>query len=146
MGAMDTTTPSTTDGTTADRSTFQDLLDRWAAAIVSNDETRIDPFMLPGWYLVTPESGPIARERFLSVVASGELTHSEMTFDVLDVQLYGDVAVVVARGENRGAFRGAPFRADEWVTEVFVRGDDGWRAAASALTPAQPAEERASGG
>jgi hypothetical protein len=49
--------------------------------------------------------------------------------------MFGDVAVVLAHGTNRGTWQGAPFAADEWVTDVFVGRADGWRCTISALTP-----------
>ena len=114
---------------------FQNLLDDWAAAIVANDADRIDAFVEPQWELVTPEGGPLPRERFLDVVRRGDLTHAAMSFEVLSVQVYGDTAVVVAHGKNHGHFQGRAFRADEWATEMFVRRDGHWRCLASALTP-----------
>lgn len=117
------------------RQRFQAILDDWAAAIVADDADRIGSFAEPDWVIIGPEGGPVGRDQFLAAVASGELTHSDMTFEVLDVRVYGDVAVVWARGTNHGTWRGAPFGADEWTTDVFVRRDGGWRCAVSALTP-----------
>lgn len=117
------------------REQFQAVLDDWAAAITANDATRIDAFVEPDWVLVGPEGGPTSRETFLGVVASGELTHSDMTFEVLAARTYGDSALVLAHGVNHGNWKGTPFSADEWVTEMFVRRGDGWRCAFSALTP-----------
>lgn len=117
------------------RAAFQSLLDEWAAAIVANDASRIEAFVEPDWVLVVPEGGSVTREGFLAVVASGDLTHSDMAFELLDARVYGDVAVVLAHGTNHGTWQGNPFAADEWVTEVFVRRDDRWRCTVSALTP-----------
>lgn len=117
------------------REEFQALLDQWAAAIVANDADAIDKFMEPDWVIVGPEGGPGEREMFLSLVRSGDLTHSEMAFEILQTRMWGDVALVLAHGTNRGAWQGQPFTSDEWVTEVFVRRGDGWRCSMSALTP-----------
>lgn len=114
---------------------FQLLLDRWAEAIVANDATRIGSFAEPDWTMVTPEGGPGKREGFLAAVESGNLTHSEMSFEVLEARVYGDVAVVLAHGTNKGRWQGEPFAADEWVTETFIRRPSGWLCAFSALTP-----------
>jgi ketosteroid isomerase-like protein len=118
----------------ADRSEFQALLEGWAEAIVANNADRIGAFAEPDWELITPESGPVPLDRFLDVVQSGNLTHSEMTFEVLSVRRHGDLAVVVAHGTNRGEWNGAPFSADEWVTEYFIQRDGHWRCALSSLT------------
>lgn len=64
-----------------------------------------------------------------------------MAFDVLTVRLCGYVAIVVAHGTNCGAFNGAPFSADELVTEVFIRSGHTWRCSVSALTPRSPTSE-----
>jgi ketosteroid isomerase-like protein len=126
----------------AERSEFQALLDGWADAIVASDADRIGSFAEPDWELVTPESGPVPLDRFLDVVRSGSLTHSEMTFEVLSVRCHGGLAVVVAHGTNRGEWHGEPFSADEWVTEYFIQRDGHWRCALSSLTPnnANPAD------
>jgi len=121
---------------------FQSHLNDWAAAIVANDPGRIDDFVEPNWLIVGPEGGPVSRERFLAVVESGELSHSDMLFEVLEARTYGDVALVLAHGTNHGSWRGARFGADEWVTEVFVRRSDGWRCSFSALTPNYAATAR----
>lgn len=121
--------------TTVSRDELALLLEEWAAAIVANDPERIARFAEPDWVIVGPEGGPCGLDRFLAVVASGELTHSEMSFEVLEVRQFGDVAVVLAHGTNRGAFRDEPFAADEWVTEVFVRREGNWRCSMTALTP-----------
>ncbi len=131
-------TPETSVESVSDarRVEIQDVLDRWASAIVANDPTKIAEFTQPDWILITPESGPIPLEGFLSAVASGRLTHSEMTFEVLHLRTFGDAALVaVAHGTNSGTWDGAPFSADELVTEVFTLAEGTWRCSVSALTP-----------
>ncbi|WP_067463698.1 nuclear transport factor 2 family protein [Nocardia amamiensis] len=118
-----------------DKTGFQALLDKWAAAIVANDADSIGSFATSDWILTGPEGGPGDRETFLSLVASGDLTHSEMEFELLEVRVFGEVAVILAHGTNKGAWRGEPFSSDEWVTEVFVREDGAWLCTMSALTP-----------
>ena len=114
---------------------FARLLAAWADAIVANDAERIAAFVEPDWIITGPEGGPGRLEGFLAVVRSGELTHSEMSFSVLEARVFDDVAVVLAHGTNKGTWRGQSFAADEWVTEVFVRRPEGWRCTMSALTP-----------
>ncbi len=125
---------------TDDLETFQTLLDQWAEAIVANDAERIGSFAEPDWVLVGT-GGPEERAPFLSMVESGDLTHSDMTFEVLRASVHGDAAIVLARGTNHGTWRNEPFAADEWVTDVFVRRTDGWRCAISALTPNGTAQQ-----
>lgn len=57
-----------------------------------------------------------------------------MSHEIHDVRTYGDIAVVVTRGHNTGAYGGEDFELDEWTTEIFVRRHDGWRCSVTHLT------------
>jgi len=50
-------------------------------------------------------------------------------------ETYGDVAVVTARGQNTGHFRGKRISADEWVTDVYRKVDGRWLCVLTHLTP-----------
>jgi uncharacterized protein (TIGR02246 family) len=111
--------------------------DRFNRAMIANDVAAIAACVADDWVLVTPEAGPVSRERILHVIGCGELTHETMTKDPVRVQLLGDVAIVTARGRNTGTWRGQPMAADEWVTDVYRRIDGDWRCVLTHLTPAQ---------
>ena len=76
-------------------------------AMVSNDVLRISACVADDWVLITPEVGVVPRSRILHVIESGELSHDTMTKDVGRVRVYGDVAVVTARGRNTGHSEGS---------------------------------------
>lgn len=111
----------------------------WAAAIVSNDAASIAAFMAVEWVIVS-DSGVSPREQFLSLVESGELTHSAMQM-VGDarVRVYGDTAVVTGRVTNTAHHLGRQFDADEWTTDVYVRRDGRWLCVLSHITAAASA-------
>lgn len=134
---MSSAAPAPDDGE-HDRAQAQRLLDRWAAAIVANDPSRIAGFATDDWMLVTPESGTVALDRFLTVVADGTLVHDQMSFEVLHVRRLVDSMVVIAHGVNRGTFASEPFSADELTTDLFVWDSGRWRCSVSALTPRTP--------
>ena len=104
-------------------------------AMSSNDVQRISACVADDWVLVTPEAGVLQRSRILHVIESGELSHDTMTKDVGRVRVYGDVAVVTARGLNTGHFRGQPISADEWITDVYRKVDGRWLCVLTHLTP-----------
>ena len=112
---------------------FDELLQRWSVAIVANDPVAIDRFATPDWVLVGA-TGVFPRERFLESVASGALTHDTMTHEIHDVRVFGEVAVVLCRARNTGTLFGEAFTNDEWSSDVFVRGADGWRCSVTHLT------------
>jgi ketosteroid isomerase-like protein len=106
-------------------------------AMISNDVARIKACITDDWVLVTPESGVIPGSRILDVIETGELSHDTMTKDVGRVKVYGDVAVVTARGRNTGRYKGQPISADEWVTDVYRKIDGRWLCVLTHLTPAR---------
>lgn len=110
--------------------------EQWSKAIVSNDAERIGRFMADDWVIVS-DSGITSKEQFLSIIQSGELTHS--TFDRVNdarVRTYGDTAVLTARLTNTAHYRGRQFDADEWTTDVFVRRNGRWLCVLSQITAA----------
>lgn len=104
-------------------------------AVISNDVAAIASCTSEDWTLVTPEAGPVSRDRFLYVVSQGILSHDSMTKDISRVRVYGDVAVVTGRGRNTGTFHGAAISADEWVTDVYVKIGNRWICTLTHLTP-----------
>jgi ketosteroid isomerase-like protein len=114
------------------------LAKEWAEAIVSNDATRIGSFMADEWVIVS-ESGVSAKEQFLSLVESGELTHSAMTsVGPPRIWVYGDTAVLTGRVTNTAHYLGQRFDADEWTTDVFVNRNGRWLCVLSHITAASP--------
>jgi ketosteroid isomerase-like protein len=110
--------------------------DAWSRAIVSNDAERIGDFMADDWVIVS-ESGVASKDDFLSLIASGELTHSAMDqVGEARVKVYEQTAVLTARATNTAHYRDRRFDADEWTTSVYVRRDGQWRCVLSHITPA----------
>lgn len=60
-------------------------------AMVSNNVAEISSCISEDWVLVTPEAGPVPRERFLQAVGQGILSHDRMTKDISRVRVYGNV-------------------------------------------------------
>jgi ketosteroid isomerase-like protein len=115
-----------------------DLSKDWAAAIVANDAARIAGFMADEWVIVS-ESGIDPKERFLSLIESGVLTHSAMDLRTRPrVRVYGDTAVVTGRVTNTAHYQGERYEADEWTTDVFVKRRDRWLCVLSHITSAAP--------
>lgn len=110
----------------------------WAASIVANDPVRIASFMADEWVIVS-ESGVASKEQFLSLVESGELTHSAMELVTRPrVRVYNDTAVLTGRVTNTAHYQGTRHDADEWTTDVFVKRDGRWLCVLSHITPRAP--------
>ena len=115
------------------------IADDWAKAIVSNDPERIAGFMAEDWVIVS-ESGVTTRAQFMSLVESGELTHSAMDLvGEARIRVYGETAIFTARQTNTAHYAGKQFDADEWISDVFVRRDGRWLCVLSHIAAAAPA-------
>jgi ketosteroid isomerase-like protein len=116
---------------------FTALEEAFNAAMISNDVEQIAACISDDWVLVTPEAGPVSRERILSVIADGSLSHDMMVKNITRIKVYGDVAVVTGRGQNTGHFAGTPISADEWITDIYRKMGERWLCVLTHLTPAQ---------
>jgi len=105
----------------------------WDLAMISNDAGAIGRFMADDSVIVSA-SGVTARDESLAVVASGDWTHETFCGEITSVRQYGDAAVVTGRVRNNGHYKGEPFSADEWTTDVFARRNDSWLCVHSHIT------------
>jgi ketosteroid isomerase-like protein len=105
---------------------IRDLVARWDEAMVRNDADAIGAFMAEDWVIVGSDGSVDGKERFLALVASGELSHDVMTTRDMQVRVYGQTAVTVARGTSGGRFRGTPFLLTERASCVFVNDHGRW--------------------
>jgi ketosteroid isomerase-like protein len=77
--------------------------------------------------IVGPDGKVNDKGTFLDLVSAGAMTHDVMDFDDANVRIYGDTAVLIARGVSGGRYRGQPFHVVERVTDVWVRSNGQWR-------------------
>lgn len=99
----------------------------WDRAMMENDSDAIGRFMADDWIIVGSDGSIGEKAGFLALVASGALTHDVMTSEDLRIRVYGDTAVVTARGVSGGRYQGRAFRETERSTSVFVRQEGEWR-------------------
>lgn len=119
----------------AEEREIYDISEAWAAAIVTNDADAIGMFMADEWLMIS-NLGPCDKERFLSFVRSGDLTHSAMDLAELSrIKIYGDTAVTAARVTNTAGYRGQTFEANEWTTDVYRRINGEWKCILTHITP-----------
>lgn len=112
----------------------------WDAALVRNDASLIAGFATDDWVYVGP-TGATPKADIIGWIASGRLAHHTMTVIGDErVMLAGvDTVLLTARKLSSGTWDGAPYTADEWITEVYVQTDGAWRCALSQQTAAMPA-------
>jgi ketosteroid isomerase-like protein len=110
----------------------------WDRAMVTNEADAIGRYMSDDWAIIGSDGRIIDRDRFLFVVRSGMLTHDVMESHDVKVRVYGDAAVMTARGISGGTFQGHAFREVERVSCVFVRQEGKWRCVHTHLSRLAP--------
>ncbi len=103
------------------------LANAWDRAMVQNDADAIGRYMADDWTIVGPDGSTSDKATFLGLVKSGALTHDVMQSEDFRVRIYGDTAVLLARGVSGGAYRGQAFREDELSSNVFVKQQGQWK-------------------
>ena len=106
----------------ADEKELLEFTSRWDEAMIGNDAAEIGTFMSDDWTIVGSD-GMTARSDFLRLFAEGNLTHSRMDSQEVNIRLYGNTAVVIAKGISEGTFKGGRFSFYEWSTSVFLKND-----------------------
>jgi hypothetical protein len=90
--------------------------------------------MADDWTIIGANGSVGAKAPFLDLVRSGALSHDVMESHDIDIRVYGNTAVVLARGISGGKFRGRSFHLVERVSCVFVRQDEAWRCVSTHLS------------
>jgi ketosteroid isomerase-like protein len=108
--------------------------------MVKNDAEAIGRFMADDWIIVGPDGSVCDKATFLGLVNSGALSHDVMEANDVQVRVYGDTAVVSARGVSGGKYRGQAFSEVERVSDVWVRQDGQWRCVLTHLSRLAPRE------
>jgi ketosteroid isomerase-like protein len=106
----------------------------WDRAMVTNDPEAIGQFVADEWTIIGPDGRIQDRESFLALIRSGGLTHDEMETLEPRVRIYGEAALLVARGVSGGTWEGRPFRLIERMSCLFVRSDGAWRCVSTHLS------------
>jgi ketosteroid isomerase-like protein len=108
----------------------------WDAALIRNDAPLVASFMTDNWVYVGP-TGATPKADVIGWIASGRLAHHTMTVVGGErVALAADTVLFTARKASSGTWDGAPYTADEWISEVYVHTDGAWHCALSQKTAA----------
>jgi ketosteroid isomerase-like protein len=78
------------------------LVNAWDRAMVANDPEAIGRYMADDWTIIGSDGSMGDKGTFLGLVASGTLSHDVMESEDLKIRVYGETAVVIARGVSGG--------------------------------------------
>jgi ketosteroid isomerase-like protein len=120
------------------------IAQEWDRAMVENDPKAIGRYMADDWKIIGNDGSVGDKANFLALVLvkAGALTHDVMESEDFHIRVYGETAVVIARGVSAGKYQGQPFREMERSSCVFVRQEGQWRCVLTHLSRLAQREAR----
>lgn len=106
-------------------------------ALLAADTVALSKLLAPDFMEISRQGTVRTRVDNIRDLASGTLHLTSITYDSLNVRVYGDVAVLTGIADNTGTMRGFPFSGKIRYTRVFVRRDGRWLAVLMQQTPMQ---------
>lgn len=108
----------------------------WNKAIEENDTDLMGRYMADDWVIFSGNGNVTTKERFLQMVKTGDLFHTQMDFEILNVKIYDNTAIIRQRGTSSGKWKGQTFSNYEIASSVFIKQNDRWMAVQTMIAPA----------
>ncbi len=106
----------------------------WAAAEVKHDASAVEP-ILADTFVDTDETGKVTdRETYLENMRKSTVKLNSVDLDDMNVQPYGDAAVVTGRYTEKATVNGAPATMVGRFTDTFAKIQGQWKCVASQST------------
>lgn len=109
-------------------------------SLVDADMETAERLHAEDFQLINPLGGTVSKQRYLKLVASGEVDYLEWEPEEVEVKLYGEAAVLRYRARLRIVVRGAPDAptGSFWHTDLYEKRDGRWQVVWSQATQIQP--------
>ena len=112
----------------ADRIELAHLEEEWMAAMQARDMARLEELVAPGFRFTAihlyPE--PMSREQWMGAAREG-YTITSFAFESMDIDLFGDTAVIHARYSQVASWDGNDLSNVFRLTDVWARRLEGWQ-------------------
>lgn len=108
----------------------------WNKAIAENNVISMANYMSDEWVIFSGDGNVITKQLFLQLVETGDLIHTEMDFEVLNVKVFDNTGIVMAKGTSSGNWKGQTFSNYEISSTVFIKQNNHWLAVQTMIAPA----------
>lgn len=106
------------------------FLSEWASAERAGDAGKLETLLAEDFTAAGPLGFILPKQGWLARHRTGDLSYETFTLGEVQARLLGEVAVVTARNNTRGSYRGHPVPGAVRATLVLVSHADGWKLAA----------------
>lgn len=100
--------------------------EEWMAAAFRSDFEAAARFLAPEFTMVTNRGSLIDRDQWCTNL-SRRVTAVSGGFVESQVQVYGEVALMLSRWQMQATFDGRDWSDDTYITDVWVRRDGDWQ-------------------
>jgi ketosteroid isomerase-like protein len=98
------------------------------------DLAKLNRFMADDFVATVPPGKVINKAQVLAQITSPDIEMESLVNDEIEVRVYGDTAVVTARGTAKGRYQGKDASGQFRYTRVWVKRQGQWQAVAAQST------------
>ena len=106
----------------------------WNHAIELKDTKALDMLLANTFVAVEIDGSVSSKSEFLASIKAPEYQPSQAVNEQINVQVYGDAAVVVGIFRIKGVEKGKPYVHRERFTDTWIKHDQTWQCVASQAT------------
>ena len=122
-----------------DEQAVRQLLNEISAALRRNDAAALDRSYADSYTLVNEDGVLTTKAPRLAAIKSGELKYESVSFDEVNVRLYGNTAVATYRVTSKGKSKGQDIGGQFQATSTYMKMKGRWQLVAAQVTRiAQP--------
>jgi ketosteroid isomerase-like protein len=113
---------------------IQTFLDEWSAAEGAGDSERLAAMLTEDFTAVGPLGFILPKQAWLGRHSAGELGYDSFGLAEVQARVHGEAAVVTARNNTIGSYRGHPIPEATRATLVLVRDAGNWQLASAHMS------------
>jgi ketosteroid isomerase-like protein len=117
-----------------DEQAIRQLLNEISVALGRGDTAALDRIYADDYTLVNESGVVTTKAPRLAAIKSGELKYESVTFDEVNVRMYGNTAVVTYRVTSKGQFKGQDIGGQFRATSTYVKIKGRWQLVAAQVT------------
>jgi ketosteroid isomerase-like protein len=110
------------------------LENAWNHAIEAKDTKALDMLLASTFVAVEIDGSISSKSEFLASIKDPEYKPSQAVNEQVNVQVYGDAAIVVGIFRIKGVEKGRPYVHRERFTDTWIKHDQTWQCVASHAT------------
>jgi ketosteroid isomerase-like protein len=106
----------------------------WNKAIEVKDTKALDQLLAPSFVAVEIDGSVSSKSEFLASIKAPEYQPSQAVNEEMNIQVYGNSAVVVGIFRVKGMEKGKPYVHRERFIDTWIKQNQGWQCVASSAT------------